>query len=42
MPNRVVMLQFESMDAVKTWYDQERLFERSVGDRYASLSTEQK
>ena len=39
VPNRVVILQFESMDAVKTWYDKEAPFERSVGDKYASFNS---
>jgi uncharacterized protein (DUF1330 family) len=38
-PNRVVLLQFESMDAVKAWYAKENPFEREVGDKYASFQT---
>jgi uncharacterized protein (DUF1330 family) len=37
--NRIVLLQFESMDAVKAWNAKEGPFERSVGDKYASFST---
>jgi uncharacterized protein (DUF1330 family) len=37
--NRVVLLQFESMDAVKAWNAKEGPFERSVGDKYATINT---
>ena len=37
--NRVVILQFESMDKVKAWYDQGggRDIERKVGNKYATF-----
>jgi uncharacterized protein (DUF1330 family) len=36
-PNRVVILQFESMNAVKALYTKEKPYEREVGDKYASF-----
>ena len=37
--NRVVLLQFPNMDAVKAWNAKEAPFERSVGDKYATFNT---
>jgi uncharacterized protein (DUF1330 family) len=37
-PNRVVVLQFESMDKAKAWYDSEARKEASkIGEKYASF-----
>jgi uncharacterized protein (DUF1330 family) len=37
-PNRVVILQFPNMDAVKTWRDQGAMdMENTVGTKYASF-----
>jgi len=37
-PNRVVIVQFENMDAVKTWRDQGAMdMENSVGSKYATF-----
>ncbi len=36
-PNRVVLLQFPDMDAVKAFYDKEGRLEADVGSKYASF-----
>lgn len=36
-PNRVVLLQFPDMDAVKAFYDKEGRLETDVGNKYASF-----
>lgn len=36
-PNRVVLLQFSDMDAVKSFYDKEWRLEADVGSKYASF-----
>lgn len=36
-PNRVVLLQFSDMDAVKSFYDKEQRLEADVGSKYASF-----
>jgi uncharacterized protein (DUF1330 family) len=36
-PNRVVLLQFADMDAVKAFYVKERQLEADVGNKYASF-----
>ena len=37
-PNRVVILQFENMDAVKAWRDQGAMdMENTVGNKYATF-----
>ena len=37
-PNRVVIVQFENMDAVKTWRDQGAMdMENTVGSKYATF-----
>jgi uncharacterized protein (DUF1330 family) len=36
-PNRVVMLQFPDVDAVKAFYDKEGRLEADVGNKYASF-----
>ena len=36
-PNRVVLLQFPDMDAVKAFYDKEGKLETDVGSKYASF-----
>ncbi len=37
-PNRVVILQFENMDAVKAWRDQGAMdMENTVGNKYAAF-----
>jgi len=36
-PNRVVLLQFPDMDAVKAFYDKQGPLEKDVGDKYASF-----
>jgi uncharacterized protein (DUF1330 family) len=36
-PNRVVLLQFPGIDAVKTFYDKEGKLEADVGNKYASF-----
>jgi uncharacterized protein (DUF1330 family) len=37
-PNRVVILQFENMDAVKTWREQGAMdMENTVGSKYAAF-----
>ena len=39
-PNRVIILQFESMDAAKAWADnQEQKDSRKIGDKYATFRT---
>ena len=39
-PNRVVILQFESMDKVKAWNDsQAQKNSRKIGDKYATFRT---
>ena len=39
-PNRVVILQFESMDAAKAWNDNPANKEaRKIGDKYATFQT---
>jgi uncharacterized protein (DUF1330 family) len=38
-PNRVVLLQFESIEKVKEWNAKEGPFEREVGDKYATFRT---
>ena len=39
-PNRVVLLQFESMDKAKAWNDdQTNKDARKTGDKYASFRT---
>ena len=36
-PNRVVLLQFADMDALKAFYVKEQRLEADVGDKYASF-----
>jgi len=36
-PNRVVLLQFPDMDALKAFYAKEQKLEADVGDKYASF-----
>lgn len=37
-PNRVAIIQFENMDAVKAWHDQGAMdMENTVGNKYASF-----
>lgn len=36
-PNRVVLIQFPDMDAVKAFYAKEGQLEADVGDKYASF-----
>ena len=36
-PNRVVLLQFPDIDAVKAFYDKEGRLEADVGNKYASF-----
>jgi uncharacterized protein (DUF1330 family) len=36
-PNRVVLLQFPDVDAVKVFYDKEGRLEADVGNKYASF-----
>jgi uncharacterized protein (DUF1330 family) len=36
-PNRVVLLQFADIDAVKAFYVKERQLEADVGNKYASF-----
>ena len=39
-PNRVVILQFESMDAAKAWNDSQANKDiRKIGDKYATFRT---
>ena len=39
-PNRVVIFQFESMDAAKAWYDsKEQKDSHKIGDKYATFQT---
>jgi len=39
-PNRVIIIQFESMDAVRAWADnQEQKDSRKIGDKYAIFRT---
>jgi uncharacterized protein (DUF1330 family) len=39
-PNRVIIIQFESMDAAKAWADnQEQKDSRKIGDKYATFRT---
>ena len=39
-PNRVVIIQFDSMDAAKAWNDnQEQKDTRKIGDKYANFRT---
>jgi uncharacterized protein (DUF1330 family) len=36
-PNRVVLVQFPDMDALKAFYDKQRPLEADVGSKYASF-----
>ena len=39
-PNRVIIIQFDSMDAAKAWNDnQEQKDSRKIGDKYATFRT---
>ena len=39
-PNRVILLQFESMDAAKAWNDSQANKDvRKIGDKYATFRT---
>ena len=38
-PNRVVLLQFSDMDAVKAFQAKQRQLQADVGDKYASFRT---
>ena len=39
-PNRVIIIQFESMDAAKAWADnQEQKDSRKIGNKYATFRT---